>query len=54
MREVLIGNIVLGKLKKLFDLIIEEGFSAKDAVLVTGINIRTAQNYKKERRMVRK
>ncbi|KAG1452568.1 hypothetical protein G6F46_012474 [Rhizopus delemar] len=31
----------------LFDLIIAEGFTTKDAALVTGINIRTAQSYVK-------
>ncbi|KAG1152233.1 hypothetical protein G6F37_002253 [Rhizopus arrhizus] len=35
------------QIEELFDLIIEEGFTTKDAALVTGINIRTAQNYVK-------
>ncbi|KAG0749715.1 hypothetical protein G6F62_011135 [Rhizopus arrhizus] len=35
------------QIEELFDLIIEEGFTTKDATLVTGINIRTAQNYVK-------
>ncbi|PHZ11630.1 uncharacterized protein RHIMIDRAFT_297506 [Rhizopus microsporus ATCC 52813] len=35
------------QIEKLFDLIIEEGFATKDAALVTGINIRTAQDYVK-------
>ncbi|KAG1449815.1 hypothetical protein G6F56_008533 [Rhizopus delemar] len=33
--------------EKLFDLIIEEGFTTKVAALATGINVRTAQNYVK-------
>ncbi|KAG1468826.1 hypothetical protein G6F56_003614 [Rhizopus delemar] len=36
---------IVKQIQKLFDLIIEEGFTTKDATLVTGINIRTAQNY---------
>jgi hypothetical protein len=35
------------QIEKLFDLIIKEGFTTKDAALVIGINIRTAQNYVK-------
>ena len=37
----------LDQIEKLFDLVIEEGKTAKDAALVTGINIRTAQHYVK-------
>ncbi|OZJ06845.1 hypothetical protein BZG36_00042 [Bifiguratus adelaidae] len=33
------------QIEKLFDLVIEEGKTAKDAALITGINIRTAQHY---------
>src|SRR5246127_1651805 len=36
------------QIEKLFDLVIEEGKSAKDAALITGINIRTAQHYIKK------
>jgi len=32
-------------LEKLFDLVIEEGKTAKEAALITGINIRTGQHY---------
>ncbi|KAI9502074.1 hypothetical protein BX070DRAFT_246966 [Coemansia spiralis] len=35
------------QIKRLFDLVIEEGRSAKEAALMTGINVRTAQNYAK-------
>jgi transposase len=35
------------QVEKLFDLIIEEGFTTKAAALATGINVRTAQNYVK-------
>ncbi|KAI9503558.1 hypothetical protein BX070DRAFT_224137, partial [Coemansia spiralis] len=35
------------QIERLFDLVIEEGRSAKEAALVTGINVRTAQNYLK-------
>jgi hypothetical protein len=35
-------------LKKLFDLVIEEGNTGKEATLITGINIRTAQHYIKK------
>ncbi|RCH96032.1 hypothetical protein CU098_011354, partial [Rhizopus stolonifer] len=38
---------IVEQIEKLFDLIIREGFTTKDAALVTGINIRTAQNYVK-------
>lgn len=33
------------QIEKLFDLVIEEGKTAKEAALITGINVRTAQNY---------
>ena len=33
---------------KLFDLVIEEGQSAKESVLVTDINIRATQHYVKK------
>ena len=33
---------------KLFDLVIEEGKTAKEAALITGINVRTAQHYIKK------
>jgi hypothetical protein len=36
------------QIEKLFDLMIEEGKSAKDVALITGINIRTAQHYIKK------
>ncbi|KAI8380696.1 hypothetical protein BD560DRAFT_487341 [Blakeslea trispora] len=35
------------QVEKLFDLIIEEGFTTKAAALATGIDVRTAQNYVK-------
>ena len=35
------------QIEKLFDLVIEEGKAAKEAELITGINIRTAQHYVK-------
>ncbi|CEP19292.1 hypothetical protein [Parasitella parasitica] len=35
------------QVEKLFDLIIEEGFTTKAAALATGINVRTARNYVK-------
>ncbi|CEG74353.1 hypothetical protein RMATCC62417_09588 [Rhizopus microsporus] len=35
------------QVEKLFDLIIEKGFTTKAAALATGINVRTAQNYVK-------
>ncbi|PHZ13569.1 uncharacterized protein RHIMIDRAFT_291260 [Rhizopus microsporus ATCC 52813] len=35
------------QIEKLFDFIIEEGFIIKDAALVSGINLYTAQNYVK-------
>ena len=35
------------QIEKLFDLVIEEGKTAKEAALITGINIRTAQHYVK-------
>ncbi|KAI9500714.1 hypothetical protein BX070DRAFT_229722, partial [Coemansia spiralis] len=35
------------QIKRLFDLVIEEGHSAKEAALMTGINVRAAQNYVK-------
>ncbi|KAI9505861.1 hypothetical protein BX070DRAFT_220922, partial [Coemansia spiralis] len=35
------------QIERLFDLVIEEGRSANEAVFMTGINIRTAQNYVK-------
>ncbi|KAI9503137.1 hypothetical protein BX070DRAFT_224801, partial [Coemansia spiralis] len=35
------------QVEKLFDLVIEGGRSAKEAASMTGINIRTAQNYVK-------
>src|SRR3984893_15284100 len=37
----------LDQIEKLFDLVIEEGKTAKDAALITGINVRTAQHYLK-------
>lgn len=33
------------QIEKLFYLVIEENYTAKDAALLTGINVRTAQNY---------
>ncbi|OZJ01575.1 hypothetical protein BZG36_05605 [Bifiguratus adelaidae] len=36
------------QVEKLFDLVIEEGKTAKEAALITGINIRTAQHYIKK------
>ena len=33
------------QVEKLYDLVIEEGKAAKEAGLITGINIRTAQHY---------
>jgi transposase len=36
------------QVEKLFDLVIEEGRTAKEAALITGINIRTAQHYVKK------
>ena len=33
------------QIEKLFDLVIEEGKTAKEAALITGINIRTGQHY---------
>lgn len=36
-----------GQIEKLFDLVIEEGNTAKEAALITGVNIRTAQHYVK-------
>ncbi|KAI9505635.1 hypothetical protein BX070DRAFT_220427, partial [Coemansia spiralis] len=33
------------QIERLFDLVMEEGRSAKEAALMTGINVRTAQNY---------
>ena len=38
----------LAQIEKLFDLVIEEGKTAKEAALLTGINVRTAQNYIKK------
>jgi len=35
------------QIEKLFDLVIEEGRTAKEAALITGFNIRTAQHYVK-------
>ncbi|KAI9504587.1 hypothetical protein BX070DRAFT_113413 [Coemansia spiralis] len=35
------------QIERFFDLVIEEGCSAKEAVLLAGINVRTAQNYVK-------
>ncbi|KAI9502136.1 hypothetical protein BX070DRAFT_178703, partial [Coemansia spiralis] len=35
------------QIEKLFDLVIEEGRSAKEAALMAGINVRTAQHYVK-------
>ncbi|KAJ1991958.1 hypothetical protein EDC05_003112 [Coemansia umbellata] len=35
------------QIERLFDLVIEEGPSAKEAALMAGINVRTAQNYVK-------
>ena len=35
------------QIEKLIDLVIEEGKTAKEAALITGINIRTAQHYVK-------
>ncbi|KAJ2557933.1 hypothetical protein EV175_001057 [Coemansia sp. RSA 1933] len=35
------------QIERLFDLVIEEGRTAKEAALMTGINVRTAQNYVK-------
>ncbi|KAI9504722.1 hypothetical protein BX070DRAFT_222747, partial [Coemansia spiralis] len=35
------------QIERLFDLVIEEGRPAKEAALMTGINVRTAQNYVK-------
>ncbi|KAI9500471.1 hypothetical protein BX070DRAFT_230140, partial [Coemansia spiralis] len=35
------------QIERLFDLVIEEGRSAKEVALMTGINVRTAQNYVK-------
>ncbi|KAI9504189.1 hypothetical protein BX070DRAFT_223615, partial [Coemansia spiralis] len=35
------------QIKRLFDLVIEEGRSAKEAALMTGINVRTAQTHVK-------
>jgi hypothetical protein len=37
----------LDQIEKLFDLVIEEGKTAKEAALITGINLRTAQHYVK-------
>ena len=36
------------QIEKLFDLVIEEGKSAKDAALITGVKIRTTQHYIKK------
>ena len=36
------------QIEKLFDLVIEKGKTAKEAALMTGINIRTAQHYIKK------
>jgi transposase len=36
------------QVEKLIDLVIEEGKTAKEAALITGINIRTAQHYVKQ------
>jgi transposase len=38
---------IVKQIEELFGSIIEEGFTTKDAALVAGINIRTAQNYVK-------
>ncbi|PHZ08446.1 uncharacterized protein RHIMIDRAFT_301831 [Rhizopus microsporus ATCC 52813] len=38
-------NYTPEQIEKLFDLVIEENYTAKDATLVTGINVCTAQNY---------
>ncbi|KAI9503295.1 hypothetical protein BX070DRAFT_225134, partial [Coemansia spiralis] len=35
------------QIERFFDLVIKEGRSAKEAALMTGINVRTAQNYVK-------
>jgi hypothetical protein len=35
------------QIEKLIDLVLEEGKTAKETVLITGINIRTAQHYVK-------
>ncbi|KAI8329617.1 hypothetical protein BC941DRAFT_193741 [Chlamydoabsidia padenii] len=35
------------QIEKLFDLIIDEGYNAKDAALLTGIKVQTAQYYLK-------
>jgi hypothetical protein len=36
------------QIEQLFDYVIEQGYTAKDAALLTGINIRTAQHYIKK------
>jgi hypothetical protein len=36
------------QIEKLFDLVIEEGKTTKEATLITGINVRTAQHYVKK------
>ncbi|KAI9506845.1 hypothetical protein BX070DRAFT_11024 [Coemansia spiralis] len=38
------GRYTTQQIERFFDLAIEEGCSAKEAALMTGINIRTAQN----------
>ena len=37
----------LDQIEKLYDLVIGEGKAAKEAALITGINIRTTQHYLK-------
>jgi hypothetical protein len=42
------------QIEKLFDIVIAEGKTAKEAEVMTGINIRTAQHYIKNMTMMRK
>lgn len=41
-------------IEKFFDLVNEEGRTANEAALITGINVRTAQNYIRHRTMTKK
>ena len=41
------------QIEKLFDIVIAEGKTAKEAEVMTGINIRTAQHYIKNILMMR-
>ena len=45
--EDLTDDTTFDQIEKLFDLVIEEGKTAKDAALITDINVGTAQHYLK-------